>query len=112
MKSTTGCSGKSLKTYRRCKAKTRVRVVTTAMRSELKSTKDAMSPKRNVVTVSDPEVTGVHPIPDDTEPFILREHTDEEVGDYDDGFKAGFKGRANDDTKSRAWQRGWAGAQE
>jgi hypothetical protein len=37
---------------------------------------------------------------------------DEEVGDYDDGFKAGFKGRPNDDTKSAAWQRGWAAAQE
>jgi hypothetical protein len=24
---------------------------------------------------------------------MLRQHTNEEVGDYDDGFKAGFKGR-------------------
>jgi hypothetical protein len=42
----------------------------------------------------------------------LRQHPDDEVVDYDDGFKAGFKGRPNDDTKSGARQRGWAGAQE
>jgi hypothetical protein len=40
------------------------------------------------------------------------QHSDEEVADYDDGFKAGFKGRPNDDAKSEAWQRGWAQAQE
>jgi hypothetical protein len=78
----------------------------------MKSTKDAMLPRPNVVNVSDLEVTGVDPVPDDTEPFMLRQHSDEEVGDYDDGFKAGFKGRPNDDAKSQAWQRGWAGAQE
>jgi hypothetical protein len=42
---------------------------------------------------------------------MLREHTNEETTDYDDGFKAGFRGRPNDDTKSGAWQRGWAEAQ-
>jgi hypothetical protein len=39
------------------------------------------------------------------EPFMLRQHSDEEVGDYDDGFKAGFKGRPNDDGKSQAGER-------
>lgn len=59
-----------------------------------------------------PELRGVDPAPDDAEPFMLRQHTDEEVTDYDDGFKAGFRRRPNDDTKSQAWQRGWAAAQE
>jgi hypothetical protein len=31
----------------------------------MKSTKDAMLPQRKVVTVSDPVVTGVDPVPDD-----------------------------------------------
>jgi hypothetical protein len=74
----------------------------------MKSTKDAMLPTPKVVNMSDPEVTRVDPVTDDTEPFMLRQHTDEEVADYDDGFKAGFKGRPNEDAKSEAWQRGWA----
>ncbi|WP_433963845.1 hypothetical protein [Tunturiibacter gelidiferens] len=48
----------------------------------------------------------------DTEPFELRRHTDAEIADYDDGFKCGQSGGQNDDTKSAAWQRGWAEAQE
>jgi hypothetical protein len=52
------------------------------------------------------------PIDRDNEPFMLRQHAYEEVADYDDGFKAGFKGRPNDDNKSQAWQHGWAEAQE
>jgi hypothetical protein len=48
----------------------------------------------------------------DTEPFMLRQHTDEEVADYDKGFECGQKGGQNDDTKSEAWQSGWAEAQE
>jgi hypothetical protein len=40
------------------------------------------------------------------------QHTDGEADDYDDGFKAGFKGRPKDDTNSEAWQRGWAETQE
>jgi hypothetical protein len=39
------------------------------------------------------------------------QHSDEEVADYDDGFKAGFRGHPNDDGKSQAWQRGWEQAQ-
>jgi hypothetical protein len=87
-------------------------VVMTATRFEMRSSKDAMLPKPAIETVSDPQLTGVDPVPDDTEPFMLRQHTNEEVGDYDDGFKAGFKGRPSDDAKSQAWQRGWAEAQE
>ncbi|WP_433963684.1 hypothetical protein [Tunturiibacter gelidiferens] len=48
----------------------------------------------------------------DTEPFMLRQHTDEEVADYDKGFECGQSGGQNDDTKSQAWQRGWAEARE
>jgi hypothetical protein len=93
-----------------------VRVVTTAMRFEMKSTKGAMTPQSESKAeayseggLSGEAAVGVNL---DTEPFMLREHTDEEVADYDDGFKAGFKGRPNDDTKSEAWQRGWGEAQE
>lgn len=48
----------------------------------------------------------------DTEPFMLRKHTDEEIADYDKGFECGRSGGQNDDTKSEAWQRGWAESQE
>ena len=48
----------------------------------------------------------------DTEPFMLRKRTDEEIADYDKGFEVGQKGQQNDDTKSEAWQRDWAEAQE
>jgi hypothetical protein len=47
------------------------------------------------------------PLSRDNEPFMPRQHTYEEVANYDDGFKVGFKGHANDDTKREAWQRGW-----
>jgi hypothetical protein len=87
-------------------------------------------PKPKVVKVTDPVVTGVDPAPDeassegglsgeaatdvntDTEPFMLRKRTGEEIADYDNGFETGQKGGQNDDTKSEAWQRGWAEAQE
>jgi hypothetical protein len=85
---------------------------TTAMRFEMKSTKDAMLPQPKTVKVTDPEVTGVDPVPDETEPFMLRQRTDEEIAEYDKGFESGQKGSPNDDTKSEAWQRGWAEAQE
>jgi hypothetical protein len=49
---------------------------------------------------------------DDTQPFDEREHTDEELADHDIGFEAGVAGEPNDDSKSEAWQRGWADAQE
>ena len=70
----------------------------------MKLTKDVMLPIPNVMN---PEVMKVDP-----EPFMSRQNTDEEVADYDDGFKAGFRGRSNDQAKSSAWQRGWAEAQE
>jgi hypothetical protein len=52
------------------------------------------------------------PLDSDNEPFMLRQRTEEEVADYDKGFESGQKGGPNDDTKSEAWQRGWAEAQE
>jgi len=78
----------------------------------MKSTKDAMLPQHRVVNVTDPEVIGVDPVPDDSEPFMLRQRSDEEIADYDKGFECGQSGGQNDDTKSEAWQRGWAEAQE
>ena len=62
-------------------------------------------------SVSDPIVTGVRPAPDDEEPFMLRQRTDE-IADYDKGFACGQSGGQNDDKKSQAWQRGWAETQE
>ena len=76
----------------------------------LDDSQDPMPP--DTVTVSDPVVTGVDPVPDDMEPFTLRKRTDEELADYDEGFKCGQRGGQNDDSKSQAWQRGWAEAQE
>jgi hypothetical protein len=78
----------------------------------MKSTKDAMLPRPTVVKVTDPEVTGVDPEPEDSEPFMLKQRTEEEVADYDKGFECGQSGGQNDDTKSASWQRGWAEAQE
>ena len=78
----------------------------------MKSEKDAMLPKANVVNVSDLEVTGVDPLLDETEPFLLAERSDEEIADYEEGFQCGQDGGQNDATKSEAWQRGWAEAQE
>jgi hypothetical protein len=101
----------------------------------MKSIKDAMLPQHKVVTVSDPVVTGVDAVPDDdisqesreetysegglsgeatvsTELFMLRQHSDEELAEYDKGFESGQKGGPNDETKTEAWQRGWAEAQE
>jgi hypothetical protein len=46
------------------------------------------------------------------EPFMLMEHSAEEIADYDAGFAAGSEGKGCDDTKSIAWKRGWAEAQE
>jgi hypothetical protein len=93
-----------------------VRVVIPAKRFEMKSTEDAMMPQSETKAeaYSEGGLSGEAAIDVnlDTEPFMLRKHTDEEVIDYDDGFKAGFNGRPNDDTKSEAWQRGWAEAQE
>jgi hypothetical protein len=48
----------------------------------------------------------------DNEPFDAEVRTDEELADHDLGREAGLAGEPNDDTKSAAWQRGWADAQE
>ena len=49
---------------------------------------------------------------DDSTPFDARERTDEEIENYDLGVEAGLAGKPNDSTKSAAWRRGWADAQE
>jgi hypothetical protein len=48
----------------------------------------------------------------DDEPYLLKDRSEEEIADYDKGFECGQSGGQNDDTKSVAWQRGWAEAQE
>ena len=91
----------------------------------MKSTKDAMLPQRTSEIYSEGGLSGeavvertdlkkVATVDEtlDTEPFMLHQHTDEEVADYDKGFECGQKGGQNDDTKSEAWQSGWAEAQE
>ena len=45
-------------------------------------------------------------------PFLLRKGSDEEIAEYDIGFQAGSNAEEADGTKSEAWQRGWAEAQE
>ena len=45
-------------------------------------------------------------------PFHSKHHTDEETAEYDRGFAEGNAGKPNDDTKTEAWQIGWAEAQE
>jgi hypothetical protein len=60
------------------------------------------------VTVTDPKVI----IESVSEPFMLRQRSEGEIADYDEGFECGQSGGQNDDTKSAAWQRGWAEAQE
>jgi hypothetical protein len=52
----------------------------------------------------------------DPEEFIsdmeLAAFDGEEAADHGEGFSSGSAGEPNDDTKSRAWQQGWADAQE
>jgi hypothetical protein len=76
---------------------------------EASANRDSMPP--NPVTVTSPVVTGVTSVPDD-EPFMLRHRSEEEMNEYDKGFECGQSGGQNDDTKSEAWQRGWAEAQQ
>ena len=62
------------------------------------------------VRMADQKVTGE---PDaDSELFMTREHTTDEIADYDAGFKSGECGDEPDETKSLAWQAGWAEANE
>jgi hypothetical protein len=49
---------------------------------------------------------------EDEESYLLWERSAEEVLDYDAGFTAGQEGKDCDATKSFAWRRGWADAQE
>jgi hypothetical protein len=49
---------------------------------------------------------------DDELPFLSKNRSEEEVLDYDLGFLIGTEGKPLDNTKSVAWQRGWAEAQE
>ena len=72
---------------------------------------------KQILVAADPHITvvevGMEPVTDDVdEPFLLRPRTDNELADYDAGFKAGGDGKEPDDTETLAWQRGWAEAQE
>jgi hypothetical protein len=49
---------------------------------------------------------------EDNEPFLLNRRTDEEMADYHSGLNAGLAGKEVDASKSEAWQRGWAEAQD
>jgi hypothetical protein len=49
---------------------------------------------------------------DEHVPFDSGERSEEELIDHLFGFKAGTAGERNDETKSSAWQRGWADAQK
>ena len=71
-----------------------------------------LSGEAGVESGSDAHKTSPPDTISDQEPFMLRQHTDEEIADYDKGFECGQSGGQNDDTKSEAWQRGWAEAQE
>jgi hypothetical protein len=44
--------------------------------------------------------------------FLYQRCSEQELRDYDAGFKAGLKGFAMDGTKSPAWHSGWSEAQE
>jgi hypothetical protein len=46
------------------------------------------------------------------QPFMMTEHSAEEIADYDEGFAAGSEGKECDTTESHAWQRGSSEAQE
>jgi hypothetical protein len=58
------------------------------------------------------EVFMVEHMIEDNEPFLLNQRTVEEMADYGAGLNAGLAGEEVDDSKSEAWQRGWADAQE
>jgi hypothetical protein len=49
---------------------------------------------------------------DDYLPFDSSERSEVELIDHLFGFKAGTAGESNDETRSLAWQRGWADAQK
>jgi hypothetical protein len=68
-------------------------------RSEINSTKVLIMPKPKTVKVTDPEVTGVDPVPDETEPFLATSRSKEETAEFEKGFDAGSSQRPNDATK-------------
>jgi hypothetical protein len=55
----------------------------------MKSTKNAMLPRRTVVKANHPEVTRIDPEPEDFEPVMLKQRSDKEVAEYDEGFECG-----------------------
>jgi hypothetical protein len=63
--------------------------------------------ERNAMTATNNKPEDV-----DTEPFDSRERTVKEMDDHNNGFEGGLAGESCDETKSLAWQRGWADAQE
>jgi hypothetical protein len=69
-----------------------------------------------IVKVTKPEVTGMGEPPEDlideSLPFRAVPRTSQELEDFEQGLDAGMAGKPNDTTKSEAWQRGWADAQE
>jgi hypothetical protein len=70
-----------------------------------------------IVKVTKPKGIGLNRPPSenediDTEAFMLRDRSEQDLADYDAGFKVGIEGGSDDATKSIAWQRGWAEAQE
>jgi hypothetical protein len=56
-------------------------------------------------------ITAGQPV-DDEEPFLSRDRTEQEKTDFAAGYRSGESVSGIDDTKSDAWQRGWAEAQE
>jgi hypothetical protein len=91
----------------------------------MKSAKDAMMPQLTSETYSEGGLSGEAVVERadlkkpttvdetlDTEPFMLRVRSVQELEDYDQGLGAGSEGKECDSTKSLAWQRGWAEAQE
>jgi hypothetical protein len=44
--------------------------------------------------------------------FLYKQRSEEELGEYDAGYKAGSKGLALDARKDVAWRSGWSEAQE
>lgn len=46
------------------------------------------------------------------EPFLMRERSEEEIADYDAGFRASSDGKELNEDETPAWRRGWAEAQE
>jgi len=48
----------------------------------------------------------------DYEPFLVQKRSREQLIDLEEGFNTGSAGKITNDTKSEAWKRGWAEAQQ